>query len=277
GGWLGDVSSGGHISPLMLLPRSRDQFTESLYQRYPLYSKVSLRELFNEEFLNKSFPDLRDAFLASFDPLEGETNVQLYEIWDVYERQARMTLSTASVDRHLFEHIRPFLDRDYLDFVMMLPFQLRFGQVLYQAMIYQLGPEIQDIPNSNTNLKLKSTVLGNILNKGIALGNTGKTRVLKRIAPSFHSKIERLAPDDIALSIRQDTKLRRIVEGFVRSPSFDSSIFNGAGILAMLDKHYRGIADYTHLLCTLATFAVGLSYFVYNKPIHCPPEAEPLN
>ncbi|MCP4372435.1 MAG: hypothetical protein GY797_30670 [Deltaproteobacteria bacterium] len=277
GGWLGDVSSGGHISPFMLVPRSWRQFVDMIYQRYPLYARSSLVELFNKEFLDNHFPDLKDAFIASFNGLAGETNIQQYEIWDLCQRQANMTLSTAAVDSYLFGHIRPFADRNYLDFIMTLPSRLRFGQVLYQAMIHQLGPEIQHIPNANNNQKLKATVLGNLLNKGIDLGVKVSAKTFNKIKPSFRSEAEKISPDDITLNTRQDPGLRRIIEEFVHSPFFDSSIFNKTGILNTLDKHYQGVTDYADLLCTLATFAVGLPYFVYHKPTHCPPEAEPLS
>lgn len=280
GGALGDVSSGSRALRMFhhtFPPCDRRQFIDRAYRRDLIYSEASLRELFNEEFLRKSFPRLRDTFLASFDPIEGETPLQIYETWYLYEKQVRRTLTTPLVDSYLFEQIRPFVDREYLGFVLTLPSRLRFGQALYQAMIYQIGPEIRDIPYSNTNLKLRGTVLRNSLNSAMALGTERTTKLLRRIGLSPRHQYVRADVGDPALSTRQDPELRRIVEAFVHSSSFDPSIFNGPGILSMLDKHYRGVADYTNLLCTLATFVVGLPYFVYNRPSQCPPEAEPLS
>jgi asparagine synthase (glutamine-hydrolysing) len=274
GGHLGDVSAGGHIYPYMFLPRSRQQFIARAYRWNVTYSFASLSELFNEEFLHKNFPGLKDAFFASFDPLEGETNIHVYEVWDLYERQARMTFSSGATDSHLFEQIRPFYDRDYMDFVTSLPTRLRFGQTLYQAMIYRLGPEIRDIPNANTNLNLHSTIWGNILSKGLTLGLKARTKLLRKIRPSYQSKTVR---EDTTLATRQDPEFRRIIENSVRLSYLDSSIFNGPGIMRMLDRQYQGVADHTNPLCILATFAVGLPYFVYSRPCHCPREAEPMS
>lgn len=276
GGWLGDVSSGSRVTPAMLVPRSRPQFINMLYQRYPHYSITSLREIFAEEFLHKNFPGFREAFFASFDSLEAETNIRLYEMWSLSERQARLTLSTAAVDSYLFGHIRPFLDKEYLTFTMGLSNHLRFGQALYQAMIYYLGPELRDIPNANNNLKLKRTVIGNLLNKGVELTSKSKTRLFQKIRPAYQDKKKVPAVDNIGELIRSDVNIRYTIREFVHSSSCDLSIFNKTGILNMLNKHDQGAGEYTNLLCTLATFAVALPYFVYNRPTHCPPEAEPL-
>jgi hypothetical protein len=83
--------------------------------------------------------------------------------------------------------------------------------------------------------------------------------------------------ESVTVVTRQDPKLRGVVEDFVQSDYFDSSIFNKVGILDVLDRHYQGTADYAYPLCYLATFAVGLPYFVYNRPKSCPSEAEPLS
>lgn len=277
GGWLGDVSSGGHIAPFMLWPHQRHQFIQMVYHKYLHYSKHELKILFSEAFLDHNMPVLKDVFVSSFDPLDQETNIQLYELWDLYERQTHMTLSTALVDSYTFGHIRPFVDKTYLDFTLTLPTKLRFGQTLYKAMIYELGSEIQNIPNSNNNLKLRGTVLGNILNEGFDLGSKVKSKLIKKVKRSYKTNVQKAAADDIGQAVRRDPKLRAIIENFVDSSHFDSSIFNRAGILNMLNEHYQGTTNHSTLLCTLATFAVSLPYFVYNKPVSCPPEAEPFN
>lgn len=275
GGWLGDASSGAHLRSFMFLPGTRTHFLEMVYRWYLLYPETALRDVFAEEFLYKNFPLMKEAFLASFDPLEGETHTQVFEVWNLYERQTRMTLSAGPVDSHCFEYVRPFLDEDYMNFVLTLPARLRYGQVLYQAMIYHLGPEIRDIPNSNTNLTLKDTTRGNWMNMGIAFGRKSQSRLLKKVMPAYRSKFERADVGDLASLVRQDQALRQTLESFVHASYFDSSIFNKSGILRLVERHYQGAANHASLLCVLATFAVGLSYFVYNRTLHCPPEAEP--
>jgi len=275
GGWLGDASSGAHIFVDMLWPRSRRKFIEHAYHRHLAYTAHSLRNIFSWDFLQETFPELQEAFLASFEYLEDSTNLQVYEIWDLYQRQRRQTTTSMSVDSYLFEKIRPFYDKDYLNFTLTLPAYLRFGQSLYQAMIYRLGPEIRHIPSANNQLQLRRSCLGNLGNKGRTLVNRAMTRRIRRVNPKYRNKIERRATEDLGTAIRQDTSVRRLIEQFLDSNDFDPSIFNRNGIKTMLDEHYHAASDHSDLLGYMATFAVGLPYFL-NRTLRCPPEAEPL-
>lgn len=277
GGQYGDVSSGAHIYPYMFLPRSRSSFLERAYRWYRVYSDRSLLRVFNPEFLLKSSPLLKEAFLSSFQRIEAEGNIELYETWDLLERQARMTIGVAPVDSHLFEKVYPFLDREYMSFALGLPTRLRFGQSLYQAMIHHLGPELRDVPNANTGLTLRATVAGNRWQKALNLAKKGKSKVLRRfgLAQPFHS--ERASREGIAEAGRQDPEFRRVIEDSVRSSALDPGIFNGPGILKLLEEYYGGSDAHAHLVCLVATFAVALPWFVHGRPVSCPEGAEPLN
>ena len=277
GGWLGTVSSGSHIYPFSLLPGNRSQLIERAYRWYRRPSNAWLEQVFNKEFLHKNLPGLKDTFFASFDILEGENNAQLYEIWDLYERQTRMTLSTAAVDSHLFEKVELFRDRKYMDFTQTLPVRLRFGQSLYRAMIYNIGPEIRDIPNSNTGLKVGRTIAENFSKTCITMGLKARKKLLKKAGLYKQKRYMGDTAESITAVTRQDLKLRHIIQEFVHSNDFDPSIFNKPGIQSMLDRHYQGAADYAYPLCYFATFATGLPYFIYNRPCHCPAEAEPMS
>ena len=275
GGWLGDASSGGHIPISMLLQRSRADFVDNAYRRHLAYTAHSLSGMFNPEFLRNTFPKLQEVFFASFEYLEGSTNVQIYEIWDLYQRQRRQTTTSMSVDSYLFEKIRPFYDKTYLNFTLTLPTFLRIGQSLYQSMIYRLGPEIKHIPSANNQLRIRSSLLGNLGNKGITLTHRAIARRIRRFKPTYRNRIERRATEDIGLAMRQDAPFRRLIERFLDSSDFDASIFDRRGIRKMLDQHYQGVCDHSYLLGYIATFSAGLPYLL-NRTIRCPPEAEPI-
>jgi hypothetical protein len=276
GGAYGNTSAGSAILPDMFLPSNRKKFINRIYQRIMSHSAETLHELFNREFLYKLLPFLKNSFFNSFEGLDANTNIKLFEIWNVLEMQPQRTLSSSPADSYLFEHIRPFIDKNYLNFVMKIPTWLRFGPVLYHTMISRLGPEISDIPYANTNLKIRSTVLGNIFNKNIELGLKVYKKILGNARLPSKLKYVSAGQEGTPELIRKDKKFRSIIEDFVISPSFDPSIFNAQGIMNILDKHYRQNIDCTLPLCLLATFAVGLPYFITNRPSLCPPEAEPL-
>lgn len=275
GGWLGDASSGAHIPAGALLGTSYRKFIERAYQRHLAATAESLSKLFNEEFLQRMLPELEEAFHASFPDRYGFTNVQNYEMWDIYQRQRRQTTSSMPVDSYLFEKIRPFYDKDYLNFVMSLPTSLRFGQTLYQSMIRRIGPEIRDVPSANNGLRLRGSILGNLGNKAATLAYRACTRRIRKIRPRYRNHIERCAPENFGAAIRGDAALRVLIERFMSSGDFDSSMFNRNGIRRMLADHYQGVSDNSYLLGHVATFSAGLPYFL-NKTLRCPEAAQPL-
>lgn len=276
GGAYGNTSTGSAISADMFLSLSRDRFINRTYRKILQHSLLFLSEVFNNEFLQKFLPVLRDSYFNSFERLDDKTNIMLYENWSIFEKQPQRTLSSAPVDSHLFEHIRPFIDKDHMKFAMSLPTWLRYGPVLYHAMIYRLGPQLSDIPYANTNLRLRKTVFGNAINKSMTLGLKGYARIFGSSSLPFKYKYVPADQVGFANYIRRDPEFQRIIEEFISSASFDSSIFNRQGIMKMLDKHYQGFSNYTFPLCLLATFAVGIPYFITHRPISCPQEAEPV-
>jgi hypothetical protein len=275
GGWMGDASSGAHLSSFMLLPYTRDQFVNRVHHWYMQYQKGALHLLFRPEFIDQHMQELSSVFADSFQPMAGEENWQAFELWDMRERQTRMTFCAAPVDSHLFELFRPFLDLDYLNFTLSLPPYMRYGQVMYQAMIYHLGPEIRHVPNANTGYLLKGTLRENLFNHLKARKNIIEGRLLKKFAPQRVKHTTRAHMSGLDVEIRQDGELRRKLDSFMQSDFFDPAIFNRPQISAMLDQHYQGVKDYAYPISMLATLAVGLPYFVYKRPYQCPPEAVP--
>ena len=275
GGWLGDASSGAHISPFYLRPCARSEFLEQAYGRYLVYSARALSNIFSQNFLDRTFPQLKEAFLSSFDAVEAETNIQLFELWDLAQRQRRMTTSSMPVDSYAFEKIRPFYDKDYLNFALSLPSRYRFGQILYTSMIYELGPEIRDIPSANSGLRVHRSLLANFANKGIVEARKTIAKLNNKLLPIRLRRVRHGLSEDLAAETRRDAGVRSLIQEFTSRTDFDSSVFNRSGILNLVDQHYSGAADRSYELGYVATFAVGLPYFL-NRTLRCPAEAEPL-
>lgn len=276
GGVLGGIIK-GYNYPYLFLPYKRRDFIDMIFGLHLNKCKSVLDDIFNREFLSKHIDDLKDAFLCSFDTFNSDTNKQLYEIWSLYEYQIRGQLSTGAVDNYQFEHIRPLLDKDHLSFVLKLSNRLRFGQVLYQAVIYKLGPEIRDIPVVNTNLRVRNSVLKNNFNTLITLGKKSYLKTLRKFGKNSRFEYKPAGNPNRTLLVKNDIKLKQIIEGFVKSNSFDDSILNRKGIINFLDKFYQGKIDYPQTVCLLATLASGIPYFITKNPTICPIEAEPLS
>ncbi|MBI4241884.1 MAG: hypothetical protein HY613_09220 [Candidatus Rokubacteria bacterium] len=275
GGQFGDASSGGHIKPFMLLPRARERFREVGYRDRKKVADSDLADIFTSGFLRRYLPDLRESFRTSFDAIDEESNIGAFEIWGMTQRQVRYTLNAAPVDSHLFERVMPFLDREYVSFILRLPARLRIGQLAYMAMIERLGPELRGIPYANTGRIIRRTVLGNGVHMGLyaaeyAWGLAWRRRRLGRSRSAT-------APDSTASDVARDDGLRDLLTSFVRSDSCDPEIFNRDGIVALLEAQDASRAARWLDLATMATLAVGLDYFVVSPRRRCPDEAMPLS
>ena len=275
GGWMGDASSGAHLRPFMFRPRSKADFVEALFNWYLVHSKASLANVFQEDFVSSNYDELRDAFRDSFTRFSDCDNLSTYEYWDLYHRQTRMTTSSMPVDSYIFEKVRPFYDKDYLSFVMSLPKSWRIGQSYYRSMIQMIGPEIRDIPDSNTDLRLRGNPKMNLVGYLWA----SRHKAYKKIARQFGRTYQRgsfISVQNKGGAVRDDTRLRERLESFLASEYFDDAIFDRSSITQMLDQHYSGRSDHSDLIIRLATASVALQYFVYERPSRCPEGANPL-
>jgi hypothetical protein len=276
GGHFGDVASGAHIYPYMFLPGGRPRFLERAFEWYLVYPQAALAKIFTPEFLDAHFPRLQEAFAASFAGIEEASNIEAYQIWDLKERQARMTIG-AGTDRQppLREAVsipRPA----FMDFCLKLPTRLRFGQTLYQAMIHRLGPEVAHVPYANTGLSLRSSILGNRWNLGRHQATKALKKLLRRVSPGFGRHQRRSAQEGITYGTRADPGFQKLIEDFAQSSDLDAAIFDRGRILETSREHFAARADHSHLLAILATFACAFRFFVGRRPERCPEEAAPL-
>jgi len=142
-------------------------------------------------------------------------------------------------------------------------------------MILELGPELLDVPYANTGLRLRGSIPGNLWNKVHHLARKGTERVLQKLGLA-KARSAPGAADEARRALREDPAFRRIITGFVESEHCDPGIFNRQGIQRLLEEEYSGARSHVSLLCLLGTFALGLPYFVYERPVACPAEAEPV-
>lgn len=274
GGWLGSTA-GGQLRPFMFRPMDRQQFLESVFAWYCTDTPAQLGRVFQPAAVKEHMPELKEIFLKSYDRITGCSNLMAQEYWNIFQRQRRMTVSSMPVDSHLFQKFRPFFDVEYLRFVMSIPMRYKIGQSLYQSVIYALGPEIRDVPNSNTDVALFESARSNFLSYVWSSRRNVYRKLAEKVGMSYRSKA--LTPSlDLAAVMRMDPALKERIETFLDSDYCDGNLFNRAGIRDIVDEHYAGRTDHGRLIGIIATYAAALRYFVYDRPAACPEEANPL-
>ena len=274
GGWLGSTA-GGQLRPFMFRPMDRRQFLESVFDWYCTDTPAQLGRVFQPAVVETHMPEVKEVFLRSYDRIEGCSNLMAQEYWNIFQRQRRMTVSSMPVDSHLFQKFRPFFDVEYLRYVMSIPTRYKIGQSVYQSVIYALGPEIRDVPNSNTDVTLFESATANFLSYVWSSRRNVYRKLAEKMGMNYRPK--GLTPSlDLAAALRQDAVLKERIEGFVESDYCDGNFFNRDGIREIVNEHYSGRTDHGRLIGIIATYAVALRYFVYDRPETCPDEAHPL-
>jgi asparagine synthetase B (glutamine-hydrolysing) len=275
GGWLGDISSGAHLRPFMLVPMQRRKFLHKVFNWYIQHDLNDLKQIFTDGFLEQHWTEVRQAFEESYGRFSPLSNARAHEAWDMYNRQTRMTVSSMPIDSHLFGKVRPFFDKSYLEFTASIPIRLRIGQGLYKSLINRIGPEIRAIPNGNTNVRNHASPFLNLVGYGRTLSGKAAAKVTSGMGMRGRRPVRDQVAFDLRRHDRKDTGMRTLIQNFVASRYFDGSIFDRNQIERMLERHYSGAADHSELIAILATFAVALEYFVYERTMTCPPEAQP--
>ncbi|HNP35112.1 MAG TPA: asparagine synthase-related protein [Woeseiaceae bacterium] len=275
GGYLGDVCSGSHIDPRMLVPMSLDAFAQRVYNWYVTSNAQRLRAVFTQDFLETYLPSVRSEFIDSYTPLRQERNVDTHQLWDLNHRQTRMTMAAAPADSHILQRVSPFYDRNIIQFVTRIPLRFRIGQVLYKSLIYQMGPEIRDVPNSNTLHLLKPGVGANRIDY---LANLGQRLWSKAGFPQIlgahrvpYLRSSETKSDMLLLNPAFRTRL----QNFIDSEFCDPAVFDKVALRALLQEHYTLQRDNGGLLGLVGTFAAALPMFVYSKTLACPENAQP--
>lgn len=269
-GHFGDVLTGKQLRPFMYLPMSTEKFIQRVFDHYVSYTYRSVdafQSLFNPLFFKVNFPEMRNRFIASLLEIEAENHRDLYDAWDLTNRQPRFTFCSSAVDNYLCEKIVIFTDRAYVDHMLGVADRYRFGQTLYKRMILEGFPKLADIPSSNSAKTLKRSISGNLFD--LAFQYRRQQYDKKRTLSSGSGSKSDL--------IRNDQKLRELLDQFTNSDGFPSQFLSAKGIRSAIDDHYSGRRDWTYFIGVYATMVAAHHLFIQNKHTRPPDFVQPLD
>ncbi len=261
GGHFGDVLSGKSLKPFSVFPMKKDRFIQLVFHEYSkkICETFYLKKLFNPEFFNKYFPESKETFIESFKNITSSNNWDLYDTWDLTQRQPRFTFNSSAVDNYLFQRILLFTDYNYVDFMLQLNLKQRFYQLFYKKMIATNFECFSHLSNANTGRLLKRS---NVLN----LSDIYFQYVLKRkrrkrtVNPGYFNKSN---------LIRKDSDLIGIIKEFITRGDFPGDIFSKNGICYILEQHNFVKTDLSNIISLLLTFIATYNLFfikTYKKP-----------
>lgn len=258
-GFLGEFS-GSHTWPALLLARGRESARGAIHARMTESKLPSVQRIFRKGLLDTALPELRGRFDKSFDSLPNEHPMDLADSFNLQFVQPRLTGQSSSVDRHVLEMRAPHMDRDLVDFLLTIPAQARIEQKIYKKTIAYAFPSIRDVPCTNSGKPIDpwfareyAKMAGNYLGRK-ALAPVTKALGIK---PDLGR-----APRDYAAAFRAEPALRdKLLIPLLREGVFQDSIFDPAGIEAIVGEHYAGKSNHEDALGRLISWGLAVRFF----------------
>jgi len=194
--------------------------------------------------------------LLSMDGIESSkfASVCDYELLDFANRQERYTAHQVFL-REL-NYATPFLDADWMRFMLSVPLELRRGQKLYRRMLRREFPDLFALPTKNT--------------AGLPLGAFGFLVQAQHIRHKAGRKLAKWAQRsylwpatnyiDFAAGIRSRDDLRTLVrESLNRLKGYD--LVDTVKLEYLWNRHMSGEADFSLSLQLLTSLEIILSKF----------------
>ena len=155
-GHSGDMLAGSHLRAYMVHYQGLKKMLKDLrYQHFGLKTTtVAERRLFSES-LKKQFKETEKRF-----------PYQLYEDWDLKERQSKYIVNSCKLwECNGFQYLLPLWDAELTDFFSRLPFEYRLNSKLYRAVLSKwfqkagiLFPEDEQRAENSRLQSLKMTI-----------------------------------------------------------------------------------------------------------------------
>jgi len=269
-GHAGDALTGAHLPESILLWRSRQRLIDRLFRKYERVPETILRRVFRPSFYRRFVPGLYESLRATITDIDQDDLADVLDVWDMENRQRRGTFASPAVDRWRFGVRAPFLDRDLVEHLRQARPIWRVQQIAYKRMIATVFPHAAAVPLAHTGSRIYTHRLADFT----ALARNYGRRYLPAMgAPGSSS--ERPAFRDLCADTRGDSLLARTIREFTASASFPDEVFDRQGIEDIVQRHWEGGEDLTHLVSMLATFATAYRLLLWKRPTAIPSEAVP--
>ncbi|MBD3248626.1 hypothetical protein GF336_01100 [Candidatus Woesearchaeota archaeon] len=266
GGASGDICSGGHIQPYMLFCRNKKRFLKKLLKKKEFVPSDIQKKIFDEDFFRRKRKDLKKSFAESLSETKEKNLADMNDIWDFKNRQRNFIFSSNQVDRHLFENIEPFLDKEMLELWLKVPLRYRFFQNYYKKAILRLNKKIKDVPWAHTGKRIHGNIVLDLISQGINLLSK-KTKAI--FSKFYFDKGQGMM--DMRKMIMKNERMKNELLNFIASNEFPDTILNKQEIVKLTDDHYNGGSDNSKAINLLLTLDHVLKYMSFES---IPKEAE---
>ncbi|OEU63061.1 MAG: hypothetical protein BBJ57_12605 [Desulfobacterales bacterium PC51MH44] len=261
-GFLGDTISGsgsflkgieGERNDEVIIKIQYDLFADIMKENdLAVYMKQDLYE----NVRGKTFEAMRSQYYRC--PSRSKYFRTRY--FNIHERQRRYT----SFNLYVFDFVAvatsPFLDRDFVDFILHVPPVLMLDRNLYKKMIIRHLPKVASAPYNKTKLPLNAS--------WIRKGLHWRWESLNRnslIRATIGRRYAKMNDNYLNSGVAAREGSRQFVIKHIRDNSFLSEYFKMDRVHQLLDEHMSGKKDEYGKVTALLTLSLWHKLFVENE------------
>ena len=269
-GAAGDAMTGSHLTPDLLIARSRADVLHSLRKRFYFPDNTLVKQVLAPEFYARYAPDSDASFARDVDEIEAEAPLAIANIWDMEQRQRRGAFTSFCIERYFCTCRSPFLDHELVDLLCKVPGAWRFQQRLYKRMLVDHYPEARHVPWAYTQGRITKSPAFEF---GREVVNFARSRIQgwlsSKHAPRWQFR------DHITM-LQGESPLHDYLRDFTRRDDFPGDVLDPQGIRDLLDDFTRhGGSDRKVVLSHLLGHAKALELFISPETVAVPPVADP--
>lgn len=271
-GACGDAMTGSHLSPKLLVRRSRKQIADDLMNGTLIQNRELVAMVLNPDWLRRFEPSVAPAFRATFDRIEASEPMAIANIWDMENRQRRGAFTSFTMERYFCAPRAPFLDHELIDVLSSVPPMWRFQQRVYKRMLVNCHPHARRVRWAYTGGYISDSPAYEMARE---VANYGRHWLEGKL--QLKKKQDHWAFRDVVGLLRADRDLFASIERWTQSDSFPSGVFDAAGIQRFLQLFAEGSTPprAEALFCHLAMLARAERWWLGDRVVEIPPEADP--
>lgn len=266
----GDAMTGSHLTPDLLVARSRADVIHSLRRRFYVLDAPLVQQVLAPGFYARHAPESDASFARDVDEIQADAPLAIANIWDMENRQRRGSFTSFSVERYFCTCRSPFLDHELVDLLCQVPGAWRFQQRLYKRMLVDHYPEAAHVPWAYTRGRITKWPAYEFAREVV---NFARSRVQ---AWAFRDHAPRWEFKDHLTMLRKEAPLHAYLRAFTRRDDFPSHLLDAKGVRAFQEDFAReGGRARNVLFSHLLGHAKALELFLSPERIRVPPVANP--
>lgn len=264
GGWEPETTfKGEFLNKKILLVENDEELCKLLYDKYSIINDKTASLFFSDKYYKYiSFQNLK----KEIEKIKNKHPANKNDIFIFLNRELRSMVMGFVYQRNVIEDRQPFRDNDLIDFALKIPPELRYNYRIYFKFLKKLSPELFDISDSSTNIKIGVPYF---LHKIFSLKKKAmrKIRDIVRIKSRGLIKIPfKSGHPEYGERIRVDKGLKKWVEDILLDErTLNRKYFNRNFIFRMVKDHMNYKSDYTSLIFLLLTFELWYRIFIEGE------------